>query len=63
MKHSKCTDIKNMNKIKRFFHNILGWGFPKEKVGGDGFQTNYSCQFCDYKITQDSQGNWFHLSD
>lgn len=52
-----------MNKIKRFFHNILGWGFPKEKVGGDGFQTNYSCQFCDYKITQDSQGNWFHLSD
>lgn len=48
--------------IKKFIHNLLGWGFPDKLIGGDGFQQNYSCRFCKNEITQDSQSNWFHLS-
>ena len=50
-----------MNKIKKFTHDFLDWGFPKKFISGDGFQQNYSCHFCDGEITRDSQGNWFHL--
>ena len=50
-----------MNKIKKWFHDKLGWGFPIKLIGGDGFQQNYSCQFCEGELTQDSHGNWFHL--
>ena len=49
-------------KIKKFIHDKLGWGFPNKRVGGDGFQQNYSCRFCDKEITQDSTGAWFHLT-
>ncbi len=48
--------------IKRFLHNVLGWGFPVKKIGPGGFQQNYSCQFCDREITQDSTRAWFHLT-
>lgn len=54
-----------MKIIKRFVHNLLGWGFPKEnqgRIGGDDFQPTYQCQFCDYILAQDSTGSWFHLS-
>lgn len=50
-----------MNKIKKFLHNFLFWGFPDKFIDGDSFQQNYSCQFCDLDVTKDSQGNWFHL--
>ena len=48
--------------MKKILHNILGWGFPAKRVGGDSFQENHSCRFCDYNITKDSTGAWFHLS-
>lgn len=55
-----------MKKIKKFVHDFLGWGFPVKALpkndGHDGFQMNYSCQFCSDEITQDSQLNWFHLT-
>ena len=52
-----------MKKIKKFLHDFLRLGFPKERVDGDCFQPNYSCQFCDEEITQDSTGAWFYYSD
>lgn len=52
----------NKNKIRKWLHDKLGWGYPVKLVGGDSFQQNYSCLFCNYNITQDSTGAWFHLS-
>jgi len=49
--------------MKKFLHDKLHWGFPKEKIGGDNFQPNYSCQFCPREVIQDSGGSWFHLTD
>ena len=51
-----------LKRIKKFIHDLLGWGFPLERSGGDSFQSNYSCQFCELNITKDSTGAWFHLS-
>ena len=51
-----------MRRIKKFFHDFLGWGFPEKRVGGDTFQPTYSCEFCDKELAQDSTGAWFHLS-
>lgn len=48
--------------MKKLLHNLLKWGFPLERVGGDNFVATYSCKFCNEEITQDSQGNWFHLT-
>lgn len=54
--------------IQKWLHDKLGWGFRMRKEGlsfrtsGDGFQSTYMCKFCDGDLTQDSQGNWFHLS-
>lgn len=50
-----------MNKIRKWLHNFLGWGYPVKRIGGDSFQPTFSCRFCDKEICQDSQGNWFHL--
>lgn len=58
-----------MEKIKKILHNLLKWGYPYPRgtVGrcnlGDDFQPTYPCRFCGIEITQDSQGNWFHLED
>lgn len=51
-----------MNKIKKFLHDKLDWGFPALKVSGDPFQPTYACRFCSDRLAQDSQGNWFHLN-
>ena len=51
-----------MKKIKQFFHNKLGWGYPVKLVGGDGFQPTFSCEFCSGELAQDSTGAWFHLT-
>ena len=48
---------------KRILHDLLGWGFVKRLDEDDGFQPTYYCRFCDGKITRDSTGAWFHLSD
>ena len=57
-----------MNRINKWFHDKLHWGFLLKsegipfRVGGDSFQPTYQCRFCDFALCQDSQGNWFHLS-
>ena len=51
-----------IQKIQKFLHDKLGWGFPNKSISGDGYQPTYSCRFCDEEIAKDSQGNWFHLS-
>ena len=54
-----------MDKIKKFFHDFLGWGFPDGLKEKDeyGFQDTYKCKYCKGDITIDSTGAWFHLSD
>jgi hypothetical protein len=51
-----------MNKIKKFFHNLLGWGYPLAVLERDSFQPSYACRFCDGKLAQDSNGDYFHLT-
>lgn len=51
-----------MDTIKRFFHNLLGWGFPLRLKEADSFQPVYECKYCKHDICQDSTGAWFHLS-
>lgn len=50
-------------KIQKLLHDWLGWGFPTGyQSGGDDFQPTQFCKFCDYRLAQDSNGDWFHLS-
>ena len=51
-----------MIKIKKLFHDYLGWVYVGKRDGGDTFQPVYRCIICDKRIAQDSQGNFFHLS-
>ena len=54
-------------KIQKWFHDTppFYWAFPisERQIGGDGFQPTYLCKYCDFEITQDSTGAWFHLSN
>ena len=52
-----------IQKIKKFFHDKLGWGFPIKNVWSGKFQSTCSCEFCNNELTQDSTGAWFHLSN
>lgn len=54
-----------MNKIKKFLHDVLRWGFPNGIRDKDqyGFQDTYNCKFCNGPLAQDSTGAWFHLDD
>lgn len=53
-----------MERIKKWFHDKLHWGYPRGfQTGGDSFQPTYTCRFCKGNLAQDSQGNWFHLSN
>ena len=52
-----------MNKIQKWFHDVLGWGYPTTIKEADSFQSTYHCKYCDGKLAQDSQGNWFHLTN
>ena len=56
------TDNPIIKKIADFTHDNLGWGYPKELISPDSFQSVYSCRRCDGELAQDSQGNWFHLT-
>jgi hypothetical protein len=58
------------NRIQKWLHDKLKWGFRKRLEGftfnqtvSDSFQPLYECKFCDKELAQDSQGNWFHLVD
>lgn len=42
-----------------FYHGILGWHKPDDKVSFNGCSFCSTCQFCGKRIMQDSQGNWF----
>lgn len=48
--------------MRKFLHNVLGYGYPTTRSGGDNFQPTYGCKLCEYELAQDSQGGWFHLS-
>jgi len=48
--------------IKKILHDWLDYGYPTTREGGDHFVSTYNCRFCDRAVTQDSQGNWFHLT-
>lgn len=50
-----------MDKIRKFLHDKLKWGYPAYKTASDSFQPIYVCKFCGKDLAQDSQGNWFHL--
>ena len=51
-----------IENIRRKLHDILRWGYPTERAGGDTFQPTYGCKFCDGELAQDSTGAWFHLT-
>lgn len=56
--------MKLTERIKKFLHDKLGWGYVcLGKCGGDNFQPTYKCRFCDKDLAQDSTGAWFHLSN
>lgn len=42
-----------------FYHDIMGWHKPDEKIGFDGASFTAKCKICGKEILQDSQGNWF----
>ncbi len=51
-----------MNRIRRWLHDKLGWGYPDYlSDAGSYVMPTYECRYCDYAVTMDSQGNWFHL--
>ncbi len=46
--------------FKWFYHNILGWHLPSDKLQEfDGCSFHAHCKICGKEIMQDSQGNWF----
>lgn len=49
--------------FRRIFHDLMGWHLPKEDEMAefDGSFSRTYCKFCDKRIIQDSQGNWFTL--
>lgn len=52
-----------LKKIRKFKCNILGWHTPQIPIGFDGASYYSKCKYCNRKILQDSQGNWFSLED
>ena len=51
--------------FKFFFHDILLWHKPAKKTDKyfDGCNVHSVCKYCGKEIMQDSQGNWFEVSD
>lgn len=50
--------MKILEKARKKIHDLLDWGYPDkwEDIGG-----HMTCKFCEYHVTQDSTGAWFHL--
>lgn len=51
-----------INKIQKWLHDKLGWGYPTGILERNPIQDVSGCRFCQGRLTQDSQGNWFHLT-
>ena len=51
--------------FKFFFHDVLLWHKPAKnsKQSFDGCSIHSICKYCGKEIMQDSQGNWFEVSD
>lgn len=51
--------------FKFFYHDILLWHRPAkgERQSFDGCNIHSVCRYCGKEIMQDSQGNWFEVSD
>lgn len=45
--------------FKFFYHDILGWHQPMNRIWSDGCSFHSKCKYCGKEIMQDSQGNWF----
>lgn len=45
--------------FKRFYHDLLGWHEPKDILSFDGCSNHSICKYCNKKIMQDGQGNWW----
>jgi len=45
--------------FKFFYHDILNWHSPNDELFFDGNSFCSKCKYCNHKIMQDSQGNWF----
>lgn len=50
---------------KKWMHDQVGWGYPDGIAEKDpyGFQDSYKCKFCNDHLAQDSNGDYFHLSN
>ena len=46
-----------------FYHDIMEWHRPKDVVGFDGCSFTTRCRYCNKRILQDSQGNWFSIGE
>ena len=53
------TVLEEMGLFRRFTHNVLGWHAPNDTVTPVGINLVSYCRYCDRRILQDSQGNWF----
>ncbi len=51
-----------LDRLRRFVHDKLDWGFPKPPSSFDGCSHVSVCKYCEGNILLDSQGNWFHLT-
>ena len=49
-----------MEKIKKLLHNKLKWGFAYNR-DFDGFQWTAKCKYCEERLCQDSNGDYFHM--
>ena len=51
--------------FKFFYHDVLLWHRPAkgEKQSYDGCSIHSICKYCGREVMQDSQGNWFEVSD
>lgn len=52
-----------MGVIRRFLCEFLGWHRPKDVVGFDGCSLTSRCRYCNKRIMQDSQGNWYSIGE
>ena len=44
---------------EHWFHDYMGWHKPVKTFGFDRCTITSRCRFCNLRIGQDSQGNWF----
>lgn len=49
--------------FKFLYHDLLGWHKPAKNAGqsSDGWNVQSVCRYCNKKIMEDSQGNWFEI--